>query len=186
MDLFLMDAILKGKIPEGGRILDAGCGEGRNAIYFLQNGYEYHGWDLEESGIRLVEYLAKNSEGVNANFKVADFRTEEPNQPFDIIICSRVLHFARDEEDFKLMINAMDKLLKESGLLYFSMDSVVGSSIAKPLPDGKWEFPGGKIRFSLTEDLYEETKKGFEEIEPLKTVIYQNERAQSFALLKKL
>lgn len=185
MDLFLMDAILKGKIPEAGRILDVGCGEGRNAIYFLRNGYEYNGWDLDVSRIHLVEYLAKNLEGVNASFRVTDFRTEEVERPFDFIICSRVLHFARDEEDFNLMINAMGKLLKKSGSLYFSMDSVVGTTIAKEQSGGKWEFPDGKIRFSLTEDLYEETKKGFEEIEPLKTVIYQNERAQSFALLKK-
>lgn len=49
MDLYLMDAILKGWIPQGGKVLDLGCGAGRNAIYFFREGYEYTGVDKDQS-----------------------------------------------------------------------------------------------------------------------------------------
>ena len=49
MDLYLIDAILKGEIPGTGSVLDLGCGAGRNAVYFLNQGFEYTGVDSDES-----------------------------------------------------------------------------------------------------------------------------------------
>lgn len=186
IDLFLMDLILKGKIPEKSKVLDVGCGAGRNAVYFLQNNYEYHGWDTDSSKLKLISYLAKSMNILDTHFDKIDFLTANPSNKFDLIICSRVLHFAQSKNQFFEMWNKLKSFIESDGLLYVSMDSVVDTNIGKELEDGKYEFPDTKMRFALTREIYQEIKKGFEEIEPLRTLVHHQERAQSFICLRKL
>lgn len=185
MDLILMDLILKGIVPERGRVLDIGCGEGRNGIYFIQKGYEYHGWDTDRSKLRLIEYLAKNISGSDVCFEAHDLRLAPPNVTFDFIICSRLLHFAHDLSDFMSMWKKVTKLLKSDGILYVSMDSTVDVSIGEGIAEGKVMFPDGKLRFALTKPLYARIKTSFEEVMPLRTLVHHGERAQSFFALRK-
>lgn len=186
MDLFLMDLILKGKIPEDSSVLDIGCGEGRNGIFFIQNGYEYHGWDSDASKLRLIAYLSANLPGSNTHFRGGDFLSTENSKQFSCIICSRVLHFAESEQHFLAMWQKVKNLLLPGGILYASMDSVVDNNLGRLLENGQYEFPDTKIRFALTPELYEEIKKGFEEIEPLRTLVQHHERAQSIICFKKI
>ena len=71
------------------------------------------------------------------------------------------------------------------GIIYVSMDSRIDNSLGTPHENGRYEFPDGAIRFSLTSAIYEEIKKGFEEVEPLKTLVHHGKRAQSFFTLRK-
>ena len=185
MDLFLMDLILKGKIPEKGKILDVGCGEGRNGLYFIQHGYEYHGWDIDKSKLSLIEYLTKNLPNTNAHFLCQDIRSTLTHTAYDILLCSRVLHFAESLEDFMLMWSKLADLTSENGVIYVSMDSIIDISMGIKRPNSKVEFPDGATRFALTESIYDEIRKGFDEIEPLRTLVQHDTRAQSFFLLKK-
>ncbi|WP_420317153.1 class I SAM-dependent methyltransferase [Ekhidna sp.] len=185
MDLFLMDLLLKGMVPVKAKVLDVGCGEGRNGIFFIRNGYEYHGWDTDQSKIKLIEYLSKSIKGTNARFEVQDLLSVISEEQFDFIICSRVLHFADSRESFINMWKKLTSFLNPEGLIYFTMDSVVDNSVGKPIRNGQYEFPNSKIRFALTTELYDDIKKGFEEVEPLRTLVHHNERAQSFIVLKK-
>ena len=45
IDIYLLDQILKGRFNKGMKILDAGCGEGRNLIYFMREGFTVYGID---------------------------------------------------------------------------------------------------------------------------------------------
>jgi len=45
IDIYLFDQLLKGTYDHCEKILDAGCGEGRNLVYFLRNGFEVFGVD---------------------------------------------------------------------------------------------------------------------------------------------
>ena len=47
IDIYLFDQLLKGRISPGMRILDAGCGSGRNIFYFLREGYEVYAADAD-------------------------------------------------------------------------------------------------------------------------------------------
>ena len=47
IDIYLFDQLLRGRIALGMRVLDAGCGAGRNLVYFLREGYEVFGVDLD-------------------------------------------------------------------------------------------------------------------------------------------
>lgn len=186
MDLFLMDLILKGKVPKESRVLDIGCGEGRNGIFFIRNGYEYHGWDLDASKLRLIEYLSKSFPEANVNFQEGDFILEKSSKKYNLIVCSRVLHFAQSKNHFFEMWEKIKSLLSPEGVLYVSMDSAIDNNLAKKLENERYEFPDAKVRFALTLEIYEEIKKGFEEIEPLRTLAHHDERAQSFICLKKI
>ena len=50
-DIYLLDQIMKGRYTENEKILDAGCGEGRNMHWFLQSGFEIYGTDINEAAI---------------------------------------------------------------------------------------------------------------------------------------
>jgi tellurite methyltransferase len=184
MDILLMDLILKGKVPESGKVLDAGCGEGRNGIYFINEGYAYTGIDTDQSKVRLIEYLSK---GANASFYVTDIKSfSKKGISFDFIICSRVLHFAKSVDHFFEMWNNLISMLNPNGIIYISMDSVVDTNMGDEVDNGRYSFPDSEIRFAITSDIYEEIKKGFEEIESLKTLVAHGKRAQSFIVLKKV
>lgn len=185
MDLFLMDAILKGHLPESGRVLDLGCGGGRNGIYFIKNGYQYHGVDEDKSEISLLEYLSKSLNEPDATFEVESIQDFKSGHQFDIIICSRILHFAENKDEFMAMWEKIEDHLAPGGLVYVSIDSAIDHSIGISKEAGVMEFPDGKTRFALTEEIYSQIKKGFNEIEPLKTLVHHKQRAQSFFLLKR-
>lgn len=40
------------QLPRGSRVLDLGCGTGRNAIFFAQQGHRVHAIDLVDAGVR--------------------------------------------------------------------------------------------------------------------------------------
>lgn len=186
MDLFLMDAMLKGIAPDDVRVLDVGCGEGRNGIHFIREGYDYVGIDKDPSRVRLIEYMASSLPNVSASFSVTDLHDFSPSHTFDLIICSRLLHFASDAIDFGNMWKALERCLSPNGIIYGSMDSAIDNALAVPIGvDGQFCFPDGKTRFALTNELYSQIKKGFEEIEPLRTLVHHQKRAQSFFLFKK-
>ncbi|WP_462254001.1 class I SAM-dependent methyltransferase [Ekhidna sp.] len=186
MDLFLMDLVLKGTVSFPSKVLDVGCGEGRNGIYFIQNGYEYLGIDIDRSKLSLIQYLSENLPDSKAKFKNVDLRDSDSQDEFDLIICSRVLHFAKSEEDLKEMWRILNMSLKTDGILYIAMDSIVDTTMGRNLENGLVEFPDKKVRFALTQETYQDLKKGFKEIEPLRTLVHQNMHAQSFMCLKKI
>jgi tellurite methyltransferase len=59
IDIYLFDQLLKGRILPGMRILDAGCGSGRNVVYFLREGYEVYASDSDAEAVDSVRALAR-------------------------------------------------------------------------------------------------------------------------------
>ena len=60
IDIYLLDQILKNRFSQNMNILDAGCGEGRNTVYFLNSGFQIFGIDQEELAIQYLQYVAKS------------------------------------------------------------------------------------------------------------------------------
>ena len=58
IDIYLFDQLLKGRFVPGMRVLDAGCGSGRNLVYFLRSGYEVFGIDESREAIAQARRLA--------------------------------------------------------------------------------------------------------------------------------
>src|SRR5690606_37150496 len=60
IDIYLYDQLLKGRITPGMRIFDAGCGAGRNIVYFLREGYDVCGADVNAESVESVRTLARS------------------------------------------------------------------------------------------------------------------------------
>ena len=58
IDIYLFDQLLRGRITPGMRILDAGCGFGRNLVYLLKAGFEVFGVDSDREAVDSVRLLA--------------------------------------------------------------------------------------------------------------------------------
>ena len=100
IDIYLFDQLLRGRITPRMRVLDAGCGDGRNCEYLLRCGADVFGVDAHPDRIRRVQTLAAEcAPGLPPdNFRVAGItRLPFPDDHFQAVICSAVLHFAEDE-----------------------------------------------------------------------------------------
>ncbi len=58
IDIYLFDQLLRGRIRQGMRVLDAGCGSGRNLVYLLQSGFDVFATDADRTSIDQVRRMA--------------------------------------------------------------------------------------------------------------------------------
>ena len=115
IDIYLFDQLLKGRYDDLNKVLDVGCGSGRNLYYFLRNGYEVFGIDASPQAVETVRQLSAELAPKNSleNFIVCTAESlPYDDATFDLIICSAVLHFARDEQHFYDMLSSMFRVLK--------------------------------------------------------------------------
>ena len=100
-------------IAKGARILDAGCGSGRDSKYFASQGFKVQAFDASE---QLVE-LARKHTGLNVI--KATFLEFEPTEQVDAIwACASLLHVAKTELS-KTIIH-LSTMLKNKGIFYCS------------------------------------------------------------------
>ena len=74
------------------RVLDMGCGEGKDAVFLARNGYHVTAFDISEQGLAKARGLAEHW-GVTVDFFKADIRDFRPETEFDIIFSSGVFHY---------------------------------------------------------------------------------------------
>lgn len=100
-------------LPASGKILDAGCGAGRDLKYFKDKGFDVIGIDASEN---LVDIAKRES---NCEVYCKTFEKIEWQNEFDgIWCCASLLHVAK--EDQVAVFSRLCKALKKGGLLYVS------------------------------------------------------------------
>src|SRR3954470_4538125 len=57
IDIYLFDQLLRGRFNRRRRVLDAGCGAGRNLPYFLRHGFDVRAVDRDPAAIQVVRQL---------------------------------------------------------------------------------------------------------------------------------
>ena len=185
IDIYLLDQILKERFNSTNKILDAGCGSGRNLQYFINNNFDVYGIDSNENRIKSLKNLNNNQ-----NFKVAKLEAIPFNKDyFDYIICNAVLHFANNEIHFFKMFSELFRVLKTNGTLFIRMTSDFGiENLVNKIENGVYNIPDGSTRFLLTNTILEKLKNkyNFDFIEPLKTVNVNNLRCMSTLIIKKV
>ena len=190
-DLHLLDQILKGRYEPHMRVLDAGCGEGRNLPYFVRNGFDVWGVDTNATALRL---LCLQGKSWNPTFDPEKFIESDiaelpfPPTAFDAIICCAVLHLARDEAHFFRMTDELLRVLKPSGSLLIRMNVRVGENPLLPKSIGSEPLaPNAEICFLLTPDLIDQLTKrqSLTWLEPIRTELVAGERAQATLVLQK-
>ena len=191
IDIYLFDQLLKGRFDDCHKVLDAGCGSGRNIVYFLINGFEVYGID---QSIEAIE-LAKNRSAALApanpqeNFIVCNVE-EMPfaDNYFDLVISSAVLHFAYNHAHFDKMLHATWRVLKPGGFLFVRLASNIGiEHLVKHLGEGRYLLPDGTQRYLVDELvlLSYTNKLNAELYEPVKTTNVQQMRCMTTWCIKK-
>ncbi len=187
IDIYLFDQLLKGRIVPGMRILDAGCGGGRNLIYFLREGYEVFAADADARSVAVVRAMA-------ATLPAANFRVEPVEQMTfddacaDLVISNTVLHFARDDAHFKAMLDGSWRVLKPGGLFFCRLGSTIGvENLVKQIAGRRYWSPDGSERYLVDDALIamHTERLGAELAEPIKTTVVQNQRAMTTWVMRK-
>ena len=191
IDIYLFDQLLKGRISPGMRILDAGCGGGRNIVYFLREGYEVYAVDPNAEAVESVRALARRFAPAlpESNFTVEAVEQMSFEDSFaDVVICNTVLHFARDDAHFESMLRGAWRVLKPGGLFFSRLGSSIGmENQIEQIEGRRYKSPDGSERYLVDEALLVSftEKLGAEWAEPLKTTIVQNQRAMTTWVLRK-
>lgn len=191
IDIYLFDQLLKGHITSEMRVLDAGCGGGRNLIYFLRSGYDVCGVDESSKSIAQARELAAS---LAPQLPADNFRTEAVEKmsfddaTFDVVISSAVLHFARDETHWRNMVKEMWRVLKPGGIFFARLASGIGLEEKIELIEARrYHLPDGSDRFLVDEEMLRSATAslGGKWLEPFKTVVVADMRSMSNWCLRK-
>jgi SAM-dependent methyltransferase len=185
IDIYLFDQLLRGRIRQGARVLDAGCGGGRNLVYLLRQGYDVLGADADSAAVahvrRLAASLAPNLPA--DNFVVAPVeRMPFPDNAADVVLSSAVLHFAKDDAQFDGMVREMWRVLKPGGMLWARLASTIGIEREVQSITGRWSLlPDGSERYLVDEALLVDftRKLGGRLLDPIKTTVVSHQRAMT-------
>ncbi len=191
IDIYLFDQLLKGRLKPPLRILDAGCGTGRNLPYFFRAGFDVHAVDMDEDALDHVRELAAElAPGLAADhFRVEKVEAMDwPDARFGLVLCNAVLHFARDEDHFQRMLDGLWRVTAPGGMLFMRLSSTIGieSRLAR-LESGKYRMPAGGEWFLVNEAklLLATERLGAELAEPLRSVNVQGLRCMTTWVLRK-
>ena len=111
-----------------GKILDAGCGSGRDSRYFLSQGFEVVAIDASEEMVKCASKLT-GQDALQMKFEDVPFEDE-----FDgIWACASLLHL--EKEHFVLNLNKLVSALKSGGVVYISLKESKSN-----VPDGGRHF----------------------------------------------
>jgi SAM-dependent methyltransferase len=183
IDIYVFDQILRGNIAAGARVLDAGCGYGRNLVFLLREGYEVFAVDQDAAAVDHVRRLSASLEsGLPAeNFQVARLDA----LPFeaglvDVVICNSVLHFSRNEEHFRAILREIWRVLRPGGMLFCRLGSRIGMEFEQVRPGifrvgdrSEWFLVDEEMLMGLTREMNAVL------VDPLKTTIVQNHRCMT-------
>jgi tellurite methyltransferase len=190
IDIYLFDQLLRGRFDGRQRVLDAGCGAGRNLPFFLRRRFDVRAVDADPSAIRSVRQL------------VASLHPELPPSQIhcgpldalpwedgstDAVICSAVLHFAHDEREFTAMLEEMWRMLAPGGLFFARLATSIGLEHHLSSATGRVRLPDGSERFVVDERtlLAWTSTLGGSLADPLKTTNVQNMRCMTTWVMEK-
>lgn len=115
-----LNQLITMKPPRPGmKILDIGCGEGKDAVYMAKKGYTVTAFDLTESGIAKTKQLAAET-GVKLNAYVDDINTFQTDERFDIIYSSGTLQYLYDDQ-IDGFFEKVQRMTNPHGLNYFNV-----------------------------------------------------------------
>jgi len=184
IDIYLFDQLLRGRIRPGMRVFDAGCGYGRNLVYFLREGYEVFGVDEDPRAIEAVR-----QQSAPDNFRIEAVEAMSfPDAFADVVLSSAVLHFARDDDQFEAMLRGTWRVLKPGGLFFCRLASSIGiESQIKRIGPRRFLLPDGSERYLVDEALLMARTRelGGRLVDPLKTTVVQNQRSMTTWVVQK-
>jgi SAM-dependent methyltransferase len=189
IDIYVFDQILRGNITGGMRVLDAGCGFGRNLVHLLREGCVVFALDADQAAVDHVRQLSASlSTGLpTENFHVG--RIEKmpfPDGLADVVLCNSVLHFSRDADQFRAQLSELWRVLRPGGMLFCRLGSRIGMDF-EPIRANIYRVGDGSEWFLVDEDMLLELADELDAVlvDPLKTTIVQDYRCMTTWVLRK-
>ncbi|HHC80378.1 MAG TPA: class I SAM-dependent methyltransferase [Flavobacteriia bacterium] len=185
-DIYLLDQILKNRYQANEKILDAGCGKGRNMYWFYQNGYRLYALDRDSISVGYVKEMYPK---IVENITISELNSiPYRDNFFNHIISNAVLHFAENTAHFEAMFAELIRILKVGGSLFIRMTSSIGieNSIVE-ISDGVYAIPDGSTRFLITREHIRQLtdKHRLSLLEPVKTVNVDCRRCMTTLVFQK-
>ncbi len=186
IDIYLFDQLLRGRIAPGMRVLDAGCGGGRNLVYLLREGFDVHAVDEDPHAVMAVREMAAVLAPSLSPDQIRVDAVEQlhlPDATFDVVISNAVLHFARDDAHFEAMVREMWRVLKPGGLLFARLVSSIGMAdeALEHVSGRHFVLPDGTTRHVVDEPqlmALTDAQRG-QLLDPLKTTVVQHQRCMT-------
>ncbi|MFT4602795.1 MAG: tellurite methyltransferase [Arenicella sp.] len=185
IDIYLLDQFLKDRMAKNSRILDAGCGGGRNLFWLLKNGYNVSAYDPKSASI----------ENLKARFPKLKFKSgaieDKPfgDEQFDFIICNAVLHFAKDHTHFHLMFESLVESLAQNAILFIRMTSNIGLENKIEIEEnGRCRLPDLSDRYLISRKQIEDlcSYHSLKLIEPVKSLKVEDLRTMTTLVFQKV
>ena len=192
IDIYLFDQLLRGRLTPGMRVIDAGCGSGRNLVYLMQNGFDVAGCDREPGAIEAVRAMASR---LAPHIPGGNFRVEAveamsfPDACADVVLASAVLHFAGNDEQFTGMLDSAWRVLKPGGLFFARLASSIGIEDQVQRVSGRrHRLPDGSERYLVDERFLLDCTARLrgELLDPIKTTVVQDQRSMTTWVVRKL
>jgi tellurite methyltransferase len=191
IDIYVFDQLLRGRITSDMRVLDAGCGSGRNSEYLMRCGADVFGVDADPDQIERIRRVAARVAPAlpSANFGMARLiDLPFPDGHFDAVICSAVLHFSEDSEEFEQSLSEMWRVLRTGGVFFSRLASTIGvQDLVTHLRERWYALPDGTDRFLVDEEYLIRIAAVLEaeQLDPIKTTLVQGMRAMTTWVLRK-
>ena len=184
IDIYLFDQLARGRFDRRRRVLDVGCGEGRNLRYLLARGYDCCAVDRDA---RAVERVRAEAIALTASDPLDRFIVGEadglawPDSSFDVVICSAMLHFANDGAHFGRMVTEMWRVLAPGGLFFARLASTIGLEGFADAGGQRVRLPDGSDRFVVNESMLLDwtARLGGSLADPIKTTNVQGQRCMT-------
>ncbi len=185
IDIYLFDQVLRGRITSAMRVLDAGCGTGRNMTYLIHAGVAVSGIDGDGNAVEAARAQAHALGLASAAERIVEGQIDAlpwPDATFDVVVASAVLHFARDDTHFIAMVRELWRVLAPGGLLFCRLASTEGiADKVTPLGNRRFALPDGSFRYLVDASLLMglTSRLGGELLDPIKTTLVHEQRAMT-------
>jgi tellurite methyltransferase len=190
IDIYLFDQLARGRFDARRRVLDAGCGGGRNLPYFLAQGFEVFALDADPAAVASVAALFARLAPALPASNVRQGVVEGlpwPDGSMDAVPTSAVLHFARDRAHFHAMVGELWRVLAPGGLFFARLATSIGLESRLSSAVGRVRLPDGSDRFvvDLPTLLDLTASLGGRLVDPVKTTNVQDQRCVTTWVMEK-
>lgn len=103
-------------LPESGKLLDIGAGQGQDSRFFAQHGFTVTSTDLTPAPLELSKALAEHA-GLAIDFQEVDVSQPLPfaNTTFDVVYSHMALHYF-DQKTTEKIFSEISRILKPKGM----------------------------------------------------------------------